>query len=169
MTFYPEKACQEILISISPEDKEDRQQDSDEEEIPSQAPVPCGTVLINEDSLEVADGLTPELTEFEESQFEGSYLFPIIQVPMALLLTETVLFYWDCIDFICRENGQVAEAKDEWASVGDVKDWVDKLASQALLSQCFESTAYFSRHTRSISSFGSLIKGRRVTPASPPK
>ncbi|KIJ58800.1 hypothetical protein HYDPIDRAFT_33813 [Hydnomerulius pinastri MD-312] len=58
-----------------------------------------------------------------------------------------------------------ASIKEDWAGVGEVKDWADKLASSkplnTLLSQRSTST---SRCAGSISSSGSLIKGPRGTP-----
>ncbi|KIK74242.1 hypothetical protein PAXRUDRAFT_20076 [Paxillus rubicundulus Ve08.2h10] len=78
---------------------------------------------------------------------------------MALVLTESVLFYWDCVDYVCHQSGQ-GSAKDDWAGIGD---WADKLTSTkalAILSQRFTSNSH---HTRSVSSssLSSLI-----TPAS---
>ena len=56
-----------------------------------------------------------------------------------VLLTETVLFYWDCIDYLYRKRTQ--EAKNDWAGIGEVKDWADKLAlSQTLHSRSIPSS-----------------------------
>ncbi|KAF9238352.1 hypothetical protein BU15DRAFT_75286 [Melanogaster broomeanus] len=63
-----------------------------------------------------------------------------------------------------------ASVKEDWAGVGEVKDWADKLASSKpinpLLSGSQRSTSASrpSRHVRSISTSGSLIKGPHGTP-----
>ncbi|KAF9226995.1 hypothetical protein BS17DRAFT_806975, partial [Gyrodon lividus] len=53
-----------------------------------------------------------------------------------------------------------SSVKESWASVGEVKDWADKLSSSkpinSLLSRSQHSTSH---HARSISTSGSLIKG----------
>ncbi|KAF9233391.1 hypothetical protein BU15DRAFT_80144 [Melanogaster broomeanus] len=82
-----------------------------------------------------------------------------------IALTETVLFYWDSVDYLCRQSNQ-ASVKEDWAGVGEVRDWADKLASSKpinpLLSGSQRSTSA-SRHVRSISTSGSLIKGPHGT------
>ncbi|KAF9231482.1 hypothetical protein BU15DRAFT_82346 [Melanogaster broomeanus] len=57
-------------------------------------------------------------------------------------------------------SNQASSVKESWAGVGEVKDWADKLSSSkpinSLLSRSQHST---SRHARSISTSGSLVKG----------
>ena len=55
-----------------------------------------------------------------------------------ILLTETVLFYWDCLDYLCRQSTVTQVDKDNWAGIGEITDWADTLASSKSL------------HTRSI-------------------
>ncbi|KAF8835492.1 hypothetical protein BDN67DRAFT_984590 [Paxillus ammoniavirescens] len=55
---------------------------------------------------------------------------------MALALTETVLFHWDCVNYFCHESGQ-ASAKDDWTGVGD---WADKLASSQGIAEIVSSS-----------------------------
>lgn len=80
-----------------------------------------------------------------------------------LLLTETVLFYWDCVDYGYQTSQQAA--KGNFAGLSDVKDWV--LASSKVLhslpSQCAST---HSRHARSASSSGTRVKAPRATPTS---
>lgn len=83
-----------------------------------------------------------------------------------MLLTETVLFYCDCIDLNLRSQ---ASTKNTITGVGEVKDWADKLASSKYLNTLpsQRSTSSNSRHARSISSgTGSLIKDPCATPLS---
>lgn len=82
-----------------------------------------------------------------------------------LLLTETVLFYWDCVDYGYQTSQQAA--KGNFAGLSDVKDWADVLASSKVLhslpSQCAST---HSHHARSASSSGTRVKAPRATPAS---
>ncbi|KAI9464718.1 hypothetical protein HD554DRAFT_2121150 [Boletus coccyginus] len=92
---------------------------------------------------------------------------------MALALTETVLFYWDRNDLLCRQSNQTS-AKDDWAE--EIKNWAEKVTSSkslhTLLSQRSSTTQ--SRHARSISHSDSLTQGpcgtlaTSSTRASPP-
>jgi len=65
------------------------------------------------------------------------------------LLTETVLYYWDCIDYLYHQRAQVA--KGDWAGIGEVQDWAGKLALSETL------------HTRSISSSHTGSKGSHAS------
>lgn len=79
-----------------------------------------------------------------------------------ILLTETVLSYWDYLDELHRESSP--ESKEEYAGI---KDWVGKLVSPKPLDPLLSrrSTGR-SCHIKSVSGAGSLTKGARVTPAS---
>lgn len=79
-----------------------------------------------------------------------------------ILLTETVLSYWDYLDELHRESSP--ESKEEYAGI---KDWVGKLVSPKPLDPLLShrSTGR-SCHITSVSGAGSLTKGARVTPAS---
>ena len=77
-------------------------------------------------------------------------------------LTETVLFYWDCIDISFWNNSQAA--KNDVVGIGETKDWAGKLASAKLPSLVSSrSSAANSRHARSVSS---TSKGRQAPPPS---
>jgi len=77
-----------------------------------------------------------------------------------VLLTETVLFYWDCLDELHHESG--SESKEEYAGI---KDWAAKLKPLTPLLP-HRSTSR-SCHTKSVPNAGSLIKDSTgVTPGS---
>jgi len=93
----------------------------------------------------------------------------ISQPTNMILLTETVLYYWDCLDELYRQSS-LESTKDGVAGIGPVKDWADKLASSKplhpLLSQ--GSSPKFPQ-VRTISGgtgTSTQIKGPRVTPVS---
>ncbi|KAI5980709.1 hypothetical protein EDD15DRAFT_2381486 [Pisolithus albus] len=77
-----------------------------------------------------------------------------------ILLTETVLFYWDCI------NSSLEVDKSKYSGVGEVVDWADKLASSkplhTLLSQ---RSASNSCYVWSVSSTGT---GSQIRVRAPP-
>ncbi|KAI5987023.1 hypothetical protein EDD15DRAFT_2372742 [Pisolithus albus] len=80
-------------------------------------------------------------------------------------LTETVLFYWDSVDYLCRQSTQ--SVKEDWAGVGEVKEWANKLASSKPLNPLpSQRSALISRHARSTpsSSSFSFIKAPHSTP-----
>lgn len=66
-----------------------------------------------------------------------------------LPLTETIFFYWDCVDLSIQVS-----AKSDVTGIGEVKDWADKLASMKFLHpfQCSASTNSRYSQVRSISS-----------------
>jgi hypothetical protein len=66
---------------------------------------------------------------------------------MDQLLTETVLFYWDCFDLSIQ-------AKNSIAGTGGTGDWADKLAAfkSSHPTQCSSSSKLNSRHARTVSS-----------------
>ncbi|KAI6112893.1 hypothetical protein F5141DRAFT_1063216 [Pisolithus sp. B1] len=72
-----------------------------------------------------------------------------------ILLTKTILFYWDCIDSSLEAD------KSKYSGVGDVVDWADKLASSkplhTLLSQCSASNSHYAWLVSSMG-MGSQIK-----------
>ncbi|KAI5999540.1 hypothetical protein EDD15DRAFT_2193603 [Pisolithus albus] len=73
------------------------------------------------------------------SQYE---IFPSLNMlTMMILLTKTILFYWDCIDSSLEAD------KSKYSGIGDVVDWADKLASSkplhTLLSQCSASNSHY--------------------------
>ncbi|KAI6167361.1 hypothetical protein EDD17DRAFT_1751931 [Pisolithus thermaeus] len=77
-----------------------------------------------------------------------------------ILLTETILFYWDCIDSSLEAD------KNKYSGIGEVVDWANKLASSkplhTLLSQ---HSASNSRYARSVSSTG---MGSQIRVRAPP-
>ncbi|KAI6118072.1 hypothetical protein F5141DRAFT_1211912 [Pisolithus sp. B1] len=85
-----------------------------------------------------------------------------------ILLTETILFYWDCLDFSYHQHSQ-ATAKDKFTGAADVKDWADKLTSKSLhmsLSQQSLSTNSHPPRTTPGTSTGSALKVPCSTPIS---
>lgn len=99
------------------------------------------------------------------SDHRRSKTFPI-PPHMNQLLTETVLFYWDCIDL----SNQVS-AKNDITNTGRVKDWADKVASAKFLHPLSSqrSTSKTSSRVRSISSSAvtsTPFKDPRATPVS---
>ena len=83
-----------------------------------------------------------------------------------ILLTETVLYYWDCLDELYCQSS-LESTKDSFAGVGPVKDWADRLASVKPLHPLLSRDS--SPQVRTISSGtgnSTRIKGPRVTPAS---
>ncbi|KAI6004697.1 hypothetical protein EDD15DRAFT_2359442 [Pisolithus albus] len=96
--------------------------------------------------------------KLDSSRYE---VFPSLNMlTTMILLTETVLFYWDCIDSSLEAD------KSKYSGVGDVVDWADKLASSkplhTLLSQ---RSASNSRYARSVSSTGT---GSQIRVRAPP-
>ncbi|KIM57502.1 hypothetical protein SCLCIDRAFT_28837 [Scleroderma citrinum Foug A] len=78
-----------------------------------------------------------------------------------ILLTETVLYYWDCLDGLYRQSS-LESTKDGFAGVGPVKDWADKLASVKPLHPLLSRDSSLQVRTISSSTGNSTqIKGPR--------
>ena len=83
-----------------------------------------------------------------------------------ILLTKTVLYYWDCLDELYRQSS-LESTKDGFAGVGPVKDWADRLALVKPLHPLLSRDSSLQVRTISGSTGNSTqIKGPRVTPAS---
>ncbi|KAG6382168.1 hypothetical protein JVT61DRAFT_816 [Boletus reticuloceps] len=92
----------------------------------------------------------------------STVLVAIVQTnsPM-LLLTETILFYWDSIDHHLCQDSQAT--KDEFAGI---MDWADKITSPKSLQSIFLShRSTSSCYARSGSTTGTGKKAPRATPA----
>ncbi|KAG9313628.1 hypothetical protein JVU11DRAFT_5960 [Chiua virens] len=79
-----------------------------------------------------------------------------------LLLTETILFYWDSIDYYYRQDSQAVKGQFE-----GVMDWAEKLASSKSLhsvlgSQCSSAAGTVTHRAKSISTTGSGKKLRAL-------
>ncbi|KAG6369747.1 hypothetical protein JVT61DRAFT_13616 [Boletus reticuloceps] len=77
-----------------------------------------------------------------------------------LVLTKTILFYWDSIDYNYRQGSQAA--KDEFAGI---TDWAEKLASSKSLHSILSQHSTSSRYARSTSTTTGR-KAPHITPAS---
>ncbi|KIL00126.1 hypothetical protein PAXRUDRAFT_75210, partial [Paxillus rubicundulus Ve08.2h10] len=90
--------------------------------------------------------------------------------------SETVLFYWDCLDEHYHKCS-TESAKGEYAGVGSVRDWADKLDECVPLrtlmshrltpsnSRCHSAQSSLTGITGTGTGTGSLLKGPRATPA----
>ncbi|KAI6095578.1 hypothetical protein EDD16DRAFT_1518038 [Pisolithus croceorrhizus] len=94
----------------------------------------------------------------DSSRYE---VFPSLSMlTMMILLTETILFYWDCIDSSLEAD------KNKYSGVREVVNWADKLASSkplhTLLSQHSASNSHYAW---SVSSMG---MGSQIRVQAPP-
>ena len=79
-----------------------------------------------------------------------------------LLLTETILFYWDSIDYHYRQDSQAA--KGEFAGI---TDWADKLSSLKSLRTVLGSQRSTATHyTKTTKSVSTSTRTPHITPAS---
>ena len=75
-----------------------------------------------------------------------------------ILLTETVLFYWDLIDSFCGQCSPVT-GKHDFAGISEVVDWANKLnSSKPLHTLLSHRSTTSSRHARSVSSTGTVSR-----------
>ncbi|KAI6098547.1 hypothetical protein F5141DRAFT_1066894 [Pisolithus sp. B1] len=92
----------------------------------------------------------------DSSQYK---VFPSLSIlTTMILLTETILFYWDCIDSSLEAD------KSKYSGVGDVVNWANKLTSSkplhTLLSQCSASN---SRYAWLVTSTGTGSQIKAIT------
>ncbi|KAI6011732.1 hypothetical protein EDC04DRAFT_2905318 [Pisolithus marmoratus] len=80
---------------------------------------------------------------------------------MMILLTETILFYWDCIDSSLETD------KQKYSGIGAVTDWADKITfTKPLHTLLSQHSAASSHYAQSIPSMGVSSVKLQGTPAS---
>ncbi|KAI5985952.1 hypothetical protein EDD15DRAFT_2200331 [Pisolithus albus] len=96
---------------------------------------------LNEAAQKIADWHSMDSQKWKPDSSQYAVFPSLSMLTMMILLTETILFYWDCIDSSLEAD------KSKYSGIGEVVDWADKLASSkplhTLISQRSASNSHY--------------------------